>query len=98
MVHIDRSIKPRNWTRAKINHELKKVELSQAKLVPLTGRAQSVMSDVVRGKCKSLPVATVVAHALGREPHEIWPRLYAPPSEEPTTGTTGPPEAIDRDS
>lgn len=86
MEPIGRS-KPRNWTRAKVNRELKRLGLRQAKLVPLTGRAQSVVSDVIAGKLKSLPVATVVAAALGRKPWEIWPRVYAAP--EPSA----PPEA-----
>ena len=96
MEPIDRSIKPRNWTRAKLNREMKRLGLRQAKLVPLTGRAQSVVSDVMGGKVKSLPVATVVAAALGRLPHEIWPRLYAvpaPPSGEATTESMGAPES-----
>lgn len=92
MEPIGRSTKPRNWTRAKIKRELKRVGLSQAKLVPLTGRAQATVSDVMGGKWKSLPVATVIAQALGREPHEIWPHVYAapaaPPSEAPTTAPT----------
>ena len=99
MEPIDRSTKPRNWTRAKLNREMKRLGLRQAKLVPLTGRAQSVVSDVMGGKVKSTPVATVVAAALGRLPHEIWPRLYAaprsedlPPSEAPTTEATAPPD------
>lgn len=91
---ISKSKKPRNWTRRRINAELRALGLRQAQLIPQTGRSQAMVSLVVSGKMKSLPVAAVIAAALGRQPHEIWPRLYAPPappSGAPTTEPTAEP-------
>lgn len=87
---IARSSKPRNWTRKRINRELEARGLRQADMVRRSGKAQSVISEVVGGKMKSLPVAAVVAEALGLQPHDIWPRLYAAPASEPATSTDAP--------
>lgn len=87
---IARSSKPRNWTRKRINRELDARGLKQADMVRRSGKAQSVISEVVGGKMKSLPVAAVVAEALGLQPHDIWPRLYAAPVSEPATSTDAP--------
>lgn len=96
MEPITRSSRPRNWTRARINRELKTRGLRQSDLVRRIGKSQSLVSEVVSGKLKSLPVAQVIAAALGLAPHEIWPRLYAEPeaAEEPSEG----PAAIARAS
>lgn len=86
-----RTNKPRNWTRKRINRELKAAGLKQADMVRSLGKSRALVSEVVSGKQKSLPVATALASALGRHPHDIWPRLYAPPSGEPMTEATGEP-------
>lgn len=91
MEPITRSNRPRNWTRKRINRELEARGLKQAVLVKQIGKSQSLVSEVVAGKLKSFPVALVIADALGRHPHDIWPRLYAPPSGEPMTEATGEP-------
>ena len=95
MEPITRSSKPRNWTRKRINRELAARGLRQADLVQRIGKSQSLVSEVVSGKLKSLPVALVIAEALGvRSPHEIWPRLYAETSAVPTTAPMDEPAAI----
>ena len=92
MEPITRSTKPRNWTRHRINRELAARGLKQADLVSRIGKSQSLVSEVVSGKLKSLPVALVIAAALGLHPHQIWPRLYAPPSGEPNSEPTSEPD------
>jgi len=91
MESITESKRPRNWTRRKINAELKTRGLRQADLVRQTGKSQPMVSEVMAGRRKSLPIAVAVAAALGLLPHDIWPRLYVPPSEEPMTEATGEP-------
>ena len=89
MEPIERSSKPRNWTRKRVMRELAARGVRQADLVARSGRAQSTVSEVMGGLKKSLAVATVVADSLGLHPHDIWPRLYAPPpSVAPTTAPT----------
>lgn len=90
MEPITRSRKPRNWTRKRINRELEVRGLRQADLVRRIGKSQSLVSEVVSGQLKSLPVASVVAEALGLQPHDIWPRIYAAPAPEPATSTDAP--------
>ena len=85
-------LKGRNWTLKKVNAELRARGLRQADLVRQLGKAQGLISGVAAGKVKSLPVATVVAAVLGKQPHEIWPRLYAPPSGEPSSEPTAEPD------
>jgi len=92
MEPITRSNKPRNWTRKRINRELAARGLRQSDLVRQIGKSQSLVSEVVSGKLKSLPVALVIADALGSMPHEIWPRVYAPPSGEPSSEPTAEPD------
>jgi lambda repressor-like predicted transcriptional regulator len=92
MQPITESKKPRNWTRRKINAELKAVGLRQSDLVRRTGKSQPMVSEVVAGRRKSQPIAVEIAAALGLQPHEIWPRLYAPPSAEPMTEPTAAPD------
>ena len=85
---ITESRRPRNWTRRRINAELKARGLRQADLVQRTGKSQPMVSEVVAGRRKSQPIAAAIAAALGLQPHEIWPRLYAAPATptgEPTT-------------
>lgn len=91
MQPITESKKPRNWTRKRINAELKARGKRQSDLVRSTGKSQPMVSEVVAGRRKSAPIAEAIAAALGRHPHEIWPRLYAPPSGEPMTEATGEP-------
>jgi len=88
MEPITESKRPRNWTRRKINAELKARGKRQADLVRQTGKSQPMVSEVVAGRRKSQPIAEAVAAALGLHPHDIWPRLYAPPSGVPTTEAT----------
>jgi lambda repressor-like predicted transcriptional regulator len=98
MEPITRTNRTRNWTRRRINEELKARGIKQADLVRQTGRSKAMVSEVVAGLRKSRPVAVVIAGVLGLHPHEIWPRLYAPttvavaPTEEPTPEPT--PEPI----
>lgn len=94
MEPITESKRPRNWTRRRINAELKARGLRQSDLVRQTGKSQPMVSEVVAGRRKSQPIADALAAALGMHPYDIWPRLYAPPTEEPTTGPTGSPDAI----
>jgi len=98
MDSFTRTNRPRNWTRQRINRELKIAGLKQADLMRQLGKSRALVSEVVSGKQKSLAVATAIAAALGRLPYEIWPRLYAPPTEAPTTEPTDTPAAIDRAS
>lgn len=69
----------RNWSRKRLNRELKAVGLRQADIARTAGRAHSLVSEVIAGKTKSFAVASMIAAPLGRHPHDIWPRLYAPP-------------------
>lgn len=95
---ITGSRRPRNWTRKRINAELRARGLRQSDLVRRTGKSQPMVSEVVAGRRKSQPIADAIAAALGRQPHEIWPRLYAAPAAptepieaprtEPTAATT----------
>ena len=91
---ITESRKPRNWTRRRINAELKARGLRQSDLVRRTGKSQPMVSEVVAGRRKSQPIADAIAAALDRQPWEIWPRLYAAPAApatptgEPTTEPT----------
>lgn len=91
MEPITESKRLRNWTRRKINAELKVRGLRQSDLVRQTGKSQPMVSEVVAGRRKSQPIAAALAAALGLHPHDIWPRLYAPPSGEPMTEATGEP-------
>ena len=38
---------------------------------------RSFVSEVLNGHEVSAPIARLIADVVGREPHEIWPRLYA---------------------
>ena len=81
----------RNWTRKRINCELKARETSQAQISERVGRSKAMVCEVVAGRRKSQPIADAIAAALGLQPHEIWPRLYAAPATptgEPTTEST----------
>jgi lambda repressor-like predicted transcriptional regulator len=44
------------------------------------GCSRSNVSQVVGGLTKSWRVANAICAAIGRNPWEIWPRLYAPPT------------------
>lgn len=98
MEPITESRRLRNWPRRKINAELKARRKCQADVVRLTGKSQPMVSEVVAGRRKSLPIASAIAEILGRQPYEIWPRLYAAPApaaaptEAPTTEPTAAPE------
>ena len=82
MESFTRTLRPRNWTRKRINRELKAIGCKQADLMRQLGKSRALVSEVVSGKQKSMAVATAIAAALGRLPHEIWPRLYAAPRSE----------------
>lgn len=84
----------RNWTRKRINAELKAQGTSQAEIVAATGRSKAMVCEVVAGRRKSQPIADAIAAALGCQPWEIWPRLYAAPApamstDDATTEPTG---------
>jgi len=81
----------RNWSAKRITRELRAIGVTKSALADSIGRARTTVSEVACGRLKSLPVATALASALGRHPHDIWPRIYAPPSGEPTTEATGEP-------
>lgn len=86
MESISRSQKPRNWTRKRINRELRLVGVCQADIVRELKRSQSLVSGVIDGTETSLPVATAVAAKLGRTAREIWPRIYGKPARAKSTG------------
>lgn len=44
-------------------------------------RNVSFVSEVLWGHEVSSPIARAIADVVGREPHEIWPRLYAEDGE-----------------
>ena len=93
---ITRCKSPRNWTRQRINRELRARGLKQSDLVERLGRAQSLISEVIGGRMSSLVVATAIAAELGTSPDVIWPRRYDRlPSEEPMTEPMDGPAPID---
>jgi lambda repressor-like predicted transcriptional regulator len=96
MEPFTRTAKPRNWTRKRINADLKARGTCQADLVRASGKSPAMVCEVVAGKRKSLPIATVIAAALGRQTWEIWPRLYVAPAmstDVPTTAAMAAPTA-----
>ena len=76
---------PYKWRPQKISKAMRAVGVTHESLAAQLGRSRSVVSQVVGGRIKSAAVASAVASVLGLHPHDIWPRLYPPPSGEPTT-------------
>ncbi len=82
---------PRKWRPQRISKALREAGITHESLAAQLGRSRSVVSQVVGGRIKSAAVASAIAAALGKHPHDIWPRLYPPPSGEPTTEPTAAP-------
>lgn len=71
--------------------ELSARGLSPKDIETATGRSRSTVSEVLGGRKKSTAVAGVIAEALGMQPWDIWPRIYAAPDS--TIGQTANPVA-----
>lgn len=91
-----RSVTQRNrtWPARKITAAMHAAGVTHEVMASRLGCSRSNVSQVVGGLTKSWRVASAIAAAIGRQPWEIWPRLYAPPSEAPTTAPMVAPDAI----
>ena len=81
----------RNWTRRRVMREMSKRGVSPRDIETATGRSRSTVSEVLGGKKKSTAVAEAIAGALGMQPSDIWPRIYAAPAS--TSGQVANPVA-----
>ena len=84
--------RPRTWNPRRVSDAVHAAGLSYAALARQLGCSRPFVSRVASGQDKSFRVASALAAVFGRQPHEVWPRLYAaPPSGEPTTEPTAAP-------
>lgn len=67
----------RKMTAKAINKAIREKHGSVRNFARMHGRNWNWVLDVIHGRETSAPVARLVADVVGREPHEIWPRLYA---------------------
>ena len=86
--------RPRTWTPRRVSDAVHAAGLTYTDLARKLGCSRPFVSLVASGKNQSWRVASAIAEAIGRKPWEIWPRLYAAPTGEPTTAPTAAPEPI----
>jgi lambda repressor-like predicted transcriptional regulator len=72
--------RPRTWSPRRVSDAVHAVGLSYAAIARNLGCSRPFVSQVGTGRVRSWRVANAIGAAIGRNPWEIWPRLYAPPT------------------
>lgn len=67
----------RGMSAGTITRAIKRRHGTLTRFCEAIGRNRFYVADVIHGRETSSPVARAIADVVGREPHEIWPRLYA---------------------